>query len=284
MKSVTLGIADTAIRAMLRRISAAALSLLLCLILCACGGKGEVEAKPDETTAGEPDPSYGTVSAEERDDGVLRVLLDAGHGFKDVGCHSPFGFDEKDLTVIFASLLADELEGRGAEVYLTHDGESRPTETEIRDAADSLGIKYDPEQIVENEVFSAYERSVWENVTDARFHIDLFVSLHINSIENAPECSGFSVDWYEGNPQAQLLSYLAQSIKERLETDYSKEVRLFSDSREEAYIVNKFTNVPSVLIELGYATNKDDAECLQNPEWQKSVCSALAEVITETIK
>ena len=259
------------------------LAVLLCFSLCACTGKEEEDTGTDETTAAEPDPAYGTVRAEDRDDGVLRVLLDAGHGFGDVGCQSPYGFDEKDLTIIFARLLADELKERGAEVYLTHDGETRPTEAEITAAADRLGISCDAEKIVENEVFSAYERSVWENITDAEKHIDLFVSLHINSIEDAPQCSGFSVDWYEGNPQAQLLRELGENLRERLEDEYSKEVRLFSDSLEEAYIVNKYTNVPSVLIELGYATNEDDAACLQNPEWQKSVCAALAEVITDTV-
>ena len=252
------------------------LAVLLCFSLCACTGKEEEDTGTDETTAAEPDPAYGTVRAEDRDDGVLRVLLDAGHGFGDVGCQSPYGFDEKDLTIIFARLLADELKERGAE-------ETRPTEAEITAAAARLGISCDAEKIVENEVFSAYERSVWENITDAEKHIDLFVSLHINSIEDAPQCSGFSVDWYEGNPQAQLLRELGENLRERLEDEYSKEVRLFSDSLEEAYIVNKYTNVPSVLIELGYATNEDDAACLQNPEWQKSVCAALAEVITETV-
>ena len=259
------------------------LAVLLCFSLCACTGKEEEDTGTDETTAAEPDPAYGTVRAEDRDDGVLRVLLDAGHGFGDVGCQSPYGFDEKDMTILFARLLADELKERGAEVYLTHYGETRPTEAEITAAAARLGISCDAEKIVENEVFSAYERSVWENITDAEKHIDLFVSLHINSIEDAPQCSGFSVDWYEGNPQAQLLRELGENLRERLEDEYSKEVRLFSDSLEEAYIVNKYTNVPSVLIELGYATNEDDAACLQNPEWQKSVCAALAEVITDTV-
>lgn len=99
------------------------LAVLLCFSLCACTGKEEEDTGTDETTAAEPDPAYGTVRAEDRDDGVLRVLLDAGHGFGDVGCQSPYGFDEKDLTIIFARLLADELKERGAEVYLTHDGE-----------------------------------------------------------------------------------------------------------------------------------------------------------------
>ena len=71
------------------------LAVLLLFSLCACTGKEEENTAADETTAAEPDPAYGSVRAEDRDDGVLRVLLDAGHGFGDVGCQSPYGFDER---------------------------------------------------------------------------------------------------------------------------------------------------------------------------------------------
>lgn len=261
----------------------AAAGILAAVLLCSCTARsinGGDDADSD-MTVGEINPDYGKVSAEDRDDGVLRVLIDPGHGFGDVGCQSPYGFDEKDLTIVYANILREKLEDAGAEVYMTHDGESFPKAAEIARRADSLGIVYDSEKLVDNNVFSAYERSVWENVTDAEKHIDLFISLHINSIENAPECSGFSIDWYEANPQAASLEKFAADLGKRLEDGYSKEVRLFSDSLEDAYIVNKYTNTPSVLVELGYATNSEDVADMQNPAWQKNVCATIADVIVD---
>ena len=261
----------------------AAAGILAAVLLCSCTARS-INGGDDtdsDMTVGEINPDYGKVSAEDRDDGVLRVLIDPGHGFGDVGCQSPYGFDEKDLTIVYANILREKLEDAGAEVYMTHDGESFPSASEIARRADSLGIVYDSEKLVDNNVFSAYERSVWENVTDAEKHIDLFISLHINSIENAPECSGFSVDWYEENPQAASLEKFAADLGKRLEDGYSKEVRLFSDSLKDAYIVNKYTNTPSVLVELGYATNSEDVADMQNPAWQKNVCGTIADAIVD---
>lgn len=261
----------------------AATGILAAVLLCSCTARS-INGGDDtdsDMTVGEINPDYGKVSAEDRDDGVLRVLIDPGHGFGDVGCQSPYGFDEKDLTIVYANILREKLEDAGAEVYMTHDGESFPSASEIARRADSLGIVYDSEKLVDNNVFSAYERSVWENVTDAEKHIDLFISLHINSIENAPECSGFSIDWYEANPQAASLEKFAADLGKRLEDEYSKEVRLFSDSLKDAYIVNKYTNTPSVLVELGYATNSEDVADMQNPAWQKKVGATIADVIVD---
>ena len=261
----------------------AAAGILAAVLLCSCTARS-INGGDDtdsDMTVGEINPDYGKVSAEYRDDGVLRVLIDPGHGFGDVGCQSPYGFDEKDLTIVYANILREKLEDAGAEVYMTHDGESFPSASEIARRADSLGIVYDSEKLVDNNVFSAYERSVWENVTDAEKHIDLFISLHINSIENAPECSGFSIDWYEANPQAASLEKFAADLGKRLEDGYSKEVRLFSDSLKDAYIVNKYTNTPSVLVELGYATNSEDVADMQNPAWQKNVCGTIADAIVD---
>lgn len=261
----------------------AAAGILAAVLLCSCTARN-INGGDDtdsDMTVGEINPDYGKVCAADRDDGVLRVLIDPGHGFGDVGCQSPYGFDEKDLTIVYANILREKLEDAGAEVYMTHDGESFPKAAEIARRADSLGIVYDSEKLVDNNVFSAYERSVWENVTDAEKHIDLFISLHINSIENAPECSGFSIDWYEANPQAASLEKFAADLGKRLEDGYSKEVRLFSDSLEDAYIVNKYTNTPSVLVELGYATNSEDAADMQNPAWQKNVCGTIADAIAD---
>lgn len=271
---------------MLKSFVLALLAVLTVASLLSCVRRSGSDSRTDTeavtwSTADDPDISsdYGSVSAADRDDGKTVICLDAGHGFGDVGCQSPYGFDEKDITIKLTKKLKAQLEKGGAAVVLTHDGETFPSVDEICSAADRLGIRYDAGKMEDNSVFSAYERSVWLNVLDAKEHFDLFVSIHVNSIENNTEINGFSLDYYEGNPSLGFMRALCGSLEEMLNEEYGKEVRVFEDNYEEAYVVNKYTNAPSVLIETGYATHEKDAADLQNEEWQDGFVSHLSDVI-----
>ena len=46
--------------------------------------------------------------------------------------------------------------------------------------------------------------------------------------------------------------------------------------RSAAFKVLKQTNAPSVLVELGYISNRNDEEQMLTPEWQATVASAVA--------
>ena len=48
---------------------------------------------------------------------------------------------------------------------------------------------------------------------------------------------------------------------------------------EVAVEVNKYPDMPSVLIESGYATNPTDAQNLQNEAWQNAFARAVADGI-----
>lgn len=271
--------------------------LVLCILILSAASalfscilrEADTDAETEETS-GEPDiteailSDYGNTTGNMRDDGKTVICLDAGHGFGDVGCQSIYGFDEKDITLVITKKLQAQLEKKGAEVVLTHDGESYPDENEILASASALGINADPDKIKDNDIFSAYERSVWLNVLDETHHFDLFVSIHINSIEDHPEISGFSVDYYEKNPSVGFLRRLTEGIENMLTDKFSSEVRIFEDNYEEAYIVNKYTNAPSILIETGYATNQSDAADLQNGVWQDKFAESLADVLMEYLK
>ena len=227
---------------------------------------------------------YGGVTPEDRDDGKTVICLDAGHGFGDVGCEFPDGTYEKDVTLEITGRLKKCLEDRGAVVLLTHDGITFPSSDEIMRSADQMGIKYKVDKIENNDIFSAYERSLWLNVMDVAEHVDLFVSIHVNSIENHPEISGFSIDYYENNPSVGFLVALCGDVGAMLEDEFSREVRIFADNYEDAYIVNKYTDAPSILIETGYATNKSDAANLKDKNWQQNFAENLADVLMDHLK
>ena len=136
----------------------------------------------------------------------------------------------------------------------------------------------------ENDLFGKYERAIWENVLAEKYSLDMFVSLHVNSIED-PEFRGASVDYCADNPYTDLLRYFSDTLSKTLtDKNLSADFRIYEDVPEEAYVVTKYATVPSVLIEAGYATNPDDAALLTDEKWRESFAEALCGVITGTFE
>ncbi len=213
-------------------------------------------------------------------DGERVVCIDAGHGFGDVGCSSELleGY-EAQVNLEMALLLKEELEELGCTVILTHDGEKFPSADELIDLCDERGIEYTEKSIIDNDIFSPYERALYSLALSREKSIDMFISLHVNSIENAPEVSRYEIDYYEGNPYSAALYDFCVSLQESLE----KETVIFEDSHDMAYIVTKYSDFPSVLLEMGYATNEDDAADLNSEEFRKDFAKNLAERIDSWI-
>lgn len=225
------------------------------------------------------DKSSKTTVADIPEDAPL-VLIDAGHGFKDPGCESQYlSAKESEITLIMAKLLKEELESKKIRVILTHHGKSFPKCNEITKKAKKYNISYDVARFEENNVFSAYERAIYANVINAQSPIDLFISIHVNSIENNEKISQYEIYYHKQNPCAEKLKNLSQSISARLD-NYTKILALSSD---EAYTVTRYSDFPALLLETGYATNKEDAKKLNNAIWRKDFCKALAEEIENWI-
>ena len=179
-------------------------------------------------------------------------------------------------------MLQKKLEDKGVTVILTHDGKSFPTASDITAKADKYNLEYKPENMVDNDVFSAYERVIYENVLDRQTKggLDLFVSLHVNSIENAAHISGMSIDYCEDNPNKEFLSAFSKLLeKAYLDAQLTSKFTIFEDTYEDSFIVTKYTQVPSVLIEMGYSTNEKDAADLRSENWQDQFADLLAEKI-----
>ena len=251
-----------------------AFALIACALLTGCrqleGGENIGPSETEKTIEVKyPDP-----------DGKKVVCLDAGHGFRDIGCDTPLiNGTEADINIAVVMLLKAELEARGIEVILTHDGKDFPSAEEIKALADKRGIEYTEEDIVDNDIFSAYERAIYTSAIAEERGIDLFLSLHVNSIENHPEISRYEMDFCEENPYAAALRFFCRELA----TDLRKDCEIFEDSFSESFLVTKPMTHPSVLIEMGYATNEGDAEDLNSESWRREFCKTLAENVAEWI-
>jgi len=214
------------------------------------------------------------------------VVIDAGHGGKDVGA-SGNGLYEKNLVLSIAKKLRVALEARGYKVYMTRDDDTfvkLPKRTEFANAkkADffvSLHLNASPQkkwdaQLKGLEVFylspartqrekeaAAKENSVVLEGKD-RYTQGEFLSLLRR--EKIVESHKLSID-------------ISNSIVSNTRSHYGN----ISDGRVRSadFWVLVGAQMPAVLVELGYITHKSDASRLQDVYYQKLLAKSLADGI-----
>lgn len=188
-------------------------------------------------------------------DGVLRVCLDAGHGGDDPGATDLEGVRlEKDDCLKLALAVEENLKNDfpDVDVVLTRDGDQYPSLEDRCDIANDCKA-------------------------------DLFVSIHRNSSEG--NASGVEV-WVE-SAKPKIDSRLAGDILSGL-----KEVGISNDrgvkygtagNPSGDYYVNKHTDMPACLIEMGFMTSQTDNELLDKhlDEYAKAISDAIGNTLTK---
>ncbi|CAM4035725.1 MULTISPECIES: N-acetylmuramoyl-L-alanine amidase [Geobacillus] len=164
------------------------------------------------------------------------IVLDPGHGGKDGGAKSVAGVKEKELTLGTARLLKNKLQSYGARVVLTRSSD-----------------EYVP--------LSA-------RVAAARlYQADAFISLHYDSAAD-PDASGITIYYYDRFADYEL----AQSFQGLFRQLSALPFRgiAFGD-----YYVLRENEKPSVLLELGYLSNRSDAAVVATNGYQEAVTTAI---------
>lgn len=211
------------------------LSLLSGLSACA-------KPCPDDPTPPENEPQYPT------------VIIDAGHGGEDGGAIGVNGAHEKDLNLALALELAAMLDAVGIETRLT-----RQTDTLLYDRnADFEGRK----KILDMQA----RRAICEEYDDA-----IFVSIHMNSFPIEKYC-GLQVYYSESAPRsAQLAEAIQSTVRKSLQYDNDRKTK---PSGEDIYLLNDAKH-PSVLIECGFLSNREECELLCQRAYQKRLCTCI---------
>lgn len=171
------------------------------------------------------------------------VVIDAGHGGKDVGAKGVAGNYEKDFTLAMAKLVANELQQYPEfEVRLTR-------QTDV--------------------YYTLQERVQMANDWGA----DVFLSIHANSFPGNPKVRGTETYYYNS-----FSSDLAKVVHRHLVAATG-----FPDRKvkQEAFYVIKNTRMPAVLTEIGFLTNAEDNKKMTDPNFRKKVAKALAAAIRE---
>ncbi len=246
-----------------------------------------------KTLAAEGRPLRATTGAVERGpahkgDPRPIVVLDPGHGGIDNGAVARSGDMEKDIVLHFALQLRDELERSGKyRVVMTRTDDSfiplvdRVRMARIRQAALFVSIHADAIKKGQGEAQGATIYTLSEVASDAE-------AGRLAEDENrADVIAGIDLS-HEPGDVADILIDLAQRetkafsmhFAKTLAADMKKVARMHKHPMKSAgFKVLKAPDVPSVLIELGYVSSKDDLKQLTSTAWQAKTAGAIGKAV-----
>lgn len=175
------------------------------------------------------------------------VVIDAGHGGSDGGTVSG-EIAEKDINLSTALKLKAILEDSSIEVIMTRNSD---------------------------EDMSLDQRVSVANNSDA----DFFVSLHCNFYEGDARIAG--LECYYSSPEAEKSKAYAESIINAV--SQSDDI-ITRNAKTESYYVLQNTQMPAVLVEMGFLSNYSESQKLSDDEYQEVLSEKIAEGIYNEIK
>ena len=182
------------------------------------------------------------------------IILDAGHGGFDGGASAEDGTIEKDINLHITQKVSAMLALNGYDVIMTRDSD---TGTED-DEQDTIAKRKKSD-------LSNRLQLMKEN-RDA-----IFVSIHLNKFTTSA-ANGAQVFYTKNFPQAQLLANCVQSsIKSMLQPE---NIRVVKQGTNSTYLL-KNAQVPAVIVECGFLSNKYDLEKLKQDEYQSQMAFAI---------
>ncbi|MCH8858777.1 MAG: N-acetylmuramoyl-L-alanine amidase [Proteobacteria bacterium] len=215
------------------------------------------------------------------------IIVDAGHGGIDPGTHGASGMKEKDIVLAVAKKLAAALEATGRyTVYMTRDTDVfiplRERVNIARRAAGDLFVSLHADSLDSSEVRGASVYTLSEEASD-REAASLAEKENMSDVIAGVDLSG------ENNPVASILIDLAQRDTMNRSVRFAGEVlaslqpatyvRPSTPHRSAGFAVLKAPDIPAVLIELGYLSNRQDEREMMAEAWRTRVAAALAVAI-----
>jgi len=181
------------------------------------------------------------------------IAIDPGHGGFDGGATSKDGaLVEKDITLPIALYLRDFLQQSGAFVVMTREEDKDLASPE----AHRLGKRKSED--IRNRV-----RLIKENDPD------FLISIHLNATPSS-RWSGAQTFYFPAYKESGELAYFIQDeIKRVLEN--TNRVPLKND---DVFLIRE-SGVPSVLVEVGFLSNSNEANLLSSDSYQKAMANAI---------
>jgi N-acetylmuramoyl-L-alanine amidase len=174
------------------------------------------------------------------------VVIDAGHGGIDGGSVGKFtGVCESELNLVYAYNLAEQFKQMGITSVLTR--------------TDSNGL-YDKNA----KSLKKSDMQKRKEIID-KTNPDVVISIHMDSFALS-STKGAQAFFKKGNNEGEVL---ANCVQNQLATTLSNAKK--SAKVGDYYLVN-CTNLPAVLVECGFISNKEEEVLLQTKAYQDKVC------------
>ncbi|GLR95842.1 N-acetylmuramoyl-L-alanine amidase [Bradyrhizobium liaoningense] len=226
-------------------------------------------------------------AAQQKADGRPVVVIDPGHGGIDNGTQSG-GESEKNLVLAFGLALRDKLEKAGKyRVVMTRDDDTfiplndRTKIARNHKAALFVSIHADALPRAEGDAQGATIYTLSDKASDAE-------AQRLADAENrADAIAGFNLA-EEPNDVADILIDLTQRETRTFSNRFARllmgemkaTVRMHKHPLKSAgFRVLKAPDVPSVLVEIGYVSNKGDLEHLVSEGWRSRAVGSMAQAI-----
>lgn len=177
------------------------------------------------------------------------VVVDPGHGAKNsagkiinYGCKGSLGTKESDIVVDISEVLGDMLLQNGSAVYFTRDRKNYWRSAESQDADNQ-------------------SRAEFANSKNA----DIFLRVHCNWSPDKKK-RGVSVLWYKNDSEK-----FAKTVYEEI-----KKSGVIVDGVHRQHLVGfEFAEVPAILVEYGYLSNKEDEKLLKDKRYIEKISRAI---------
>ena len=240
--------------------------------------------RPPQAASARPSEAPAKVEGDARP----LVVIDPGHGGIDNGTKGAGGELEKDVVLAFALALRDKLESGGKyRVAMTRaEDEFIPLGERVRfarsrSAALFISIHADALPKREGQAEGATVYTLSENASDAE-------AARLAETENKADVIAGVDLTAEPDDVANILVDLAQRETKTFSAQFARTVvdelksaaRLHKHPLKSAgFKVLLAPDVPSVLVELGYMSTKDDLKQLTSASWRTRTAQALAQAV-----
>ncbi|MBO8158076.1 MAG: N-acetylmuramoyl-L-alanine amidase CwlD [Thermosyntropha sp.] len=185
------------------------------------------------------------------------IVIDPGHGGIDTGA-TRGNIIEKDITLKMSQKLASELAAAGAAVIMTRSSDTDLVEDNFKGSYRERHRK------------GLSKRVEKANQTGA----DLFVSIHTNADPN-PRWSGAQTFYHQQSEESKKAAEAIQSEIKRLLKNTKR------DALAGDYFVMNNTEMPAVLVEVGFISNYKEGKLLTDEEYQKKMAHAICSGIVK---
>ena len=240
--------------------------------------------------SGAPQRSKPEAPVETKGNGDSRplVVIDPGHGGIDNGTRAASGEMEKTIVLEFSLLLRDKLEKSGKyRVLMTRTDDTfvalgdRVQFARARQAALFISIHADALRRREGDAQGATVYTLSERASDARAarlaeaenKADVIAGLDLSAEEK--DVAGILIDLARRETKTFSVQF-AQTMVGALKSA----ARLHQHPLKSAsFAVLKAPDMPSVLVELGYVSNKADLKSLVSTEWRVRTADSIVQAV-----